>query len=339
VARMVPSLSAEQLRALRSRAESRFYAACEAQLPDDVVVIHGTSWVYRDRLGRVREGEADFTILVPQSGVFAVEVKGGGITFDAKSGEWQSVDRSGQVNQIKDPFRQAASERYALLDQLMGHRSWRQWTGKRLTLGHAVVFPDINDSTQLQGTDRPRDIIGVNADLGDIVTWLDRVVRFWRSQEDDALGSRGVRLVEDILCRSIAVRPVLRSMVDDTEQQRLRLTANQAKILRILAGRKRAVISGGAGTGKTLLAVEKARQIANEGSGVLLLCYNRPLADALASSLQDEPRIVVMSFHQLCDSRVRQVHQATGRICSRKRSRRTRVTPMRIDLTSRCRMP
>ena len=72
-------------------------------------------------------------------------------------------------------------------------------------------------------------------------------------------------------------------------------------------------MSGGAGTGKTLLAVEKARQIAQTGLQVLLLCYNRPLADALSMGLQDEPRIQALSFHQLCDGRIRQVFQMTGR--------------------------
>ncbi len=237
----------------------------------------------------------------------------GGVAYDAPSGEWHSVDRNGQRNRIKDPFRQAARERHALHDQLTGHSLWRQWRGSRLTLGHAVVLPDIHDSSSLQGPDRPRDIIGVNDDLRILGTWFDRVVRFWRRLGDDAPGTQGMRLVEDILCRSIEVRPALRAIIDDAEQQRLRLTANQAKILRIIGGRKRAVVSGGAGTGKTLLAVEKARQIAQMGLHVLLLCYNRPLADALSTGLQDEPRIQALSFHQLCDRRIRQFFQTTGR--------------------------
>jgi hypothetical protein len=130
---MIPALSGEQLRALRSRAEARFYEACRDQLPADVVVIHSASWVYRDARGRLREGEADFTILVPQAGVLAVEVKGGGVAFDAGAGRWYSVDREGQRNEIKDPFKQASGERHALLDQLTGHPMWRQWAGTRLT--------------------------------------------------------------------------------------------------------------------------------------------------------------------------------------------------------------
>jgi hypothetical protein len=310
---MIPQLADEQLRAFRSRAEARFYEACREQLPPDVVVVHSAGWIYRDARGRLREGEADFTILDPRTGVLAVEVKGGGVAFDASTGQWYSVDREGRRNEIKDPFKQASGERHALLDQLTGHATWRRWAGRRLTLGHAVMLPDISDSALIRGPDRPKEIIGINADVRAVSQWLERAMRFWKRPEDDALGVQGVRLVEDILCKSIEVRPALRATLDDAEQQRLRLTANQAKVLRTIGGRRRAVISGGAGTGKTVLAVEKARQLAQVPMKVLLLCYNRPLADAISLGLQDEPGIQTLSFHQLCDRRIRQVLQRTGK--------------------------
>lgn len=306
---MIPQLSEEQLKAFPSRAEARFYEACRDCLPADVVVIYSANWIYRDARGRLNEGEADFTVLSPQIGVLVVEVKGGGVTFDAASGAWHSVDRNGQKNAIKDPFKQASKERHALLDQICGHASWRQWTGARLTLGHAVVMPDIVDPTPLIGPDRQRELLGVNGDVQNVAQWHERVMKFWRQPNDDALGAKGVRIIEDILCKSIDVRPVLRAAVDDAEQQRIRLTANQAKVFRVIGGRRRAVVSGGAGTGKTVLAVEKAKSLAQMGLSVLLLCYNRPLADSLAIGLRDEPRIQAQNYHQLCDQRIRQAHQ------------------------------
>ena len=306
MARMIPQLSAEQLKAFPSRAEARFYEACCKHLADDVVVIYSANWIYRDAKGRLNEGEADFTILSPQRGVLAVEVKGGGISFDAATGAWHSVDRNGNQNIIKDPFKQSSKERHALLDQITGHASWRQWNGTRLTIGHAVMLPDIGDPTPLLGPDRKREIVGVNADIQNVAQWYDRVMRFWAQAKDDTLGAKGVRLIEDILCKSIDVRPILRAAVDDVEQQRIRLTANQAKVFRVIGGRRRAVVSGGAGTGKTVLAVEKAKALAHAGLSVLLLCYNRPLADSLSIGLKDETLIQAQSYHQLCDQRIRQ---------------------------------
>ncbi|MRW83751.1 AAA family ATPase [Pseudoduganella sp. FT26W] len=310
MARMIPLLDEERLRAMVSRAEARFYAVCRDQLPNDFLVIYSANWLYRDGRGRVNEGEADFTLVSPTLGILAVEVKGGGVHFDPAVGAWHSIDRNGRSNPIKDPFRQASSERHALLDQIAGHANWRQFGGERFTLGHAVVFPDIHDAVPLLGPDRQRDIVGVNADLGDVSDWVRRVMRFWHQPIDAPLGVRGVRVIEGILCNPIDVRPVLRATVDQAEAHRVRLTANQAKVLRVIGGRRRAVVSGGAGTGKTLLAVEKAKQLADQGLNVLLLCYNRPLANFLAQGLRDTPRIQAQSYHQLCDQRARLAAQA-----------------------------
>lgn len=312
MARMLPDLIDEQLRRLKSPAEARFYEECRRQLPNDILVIYSVNWIYRNGRGWLLEGEADFTIVVPQSGVFAVEVKGGGVSFDATTGQWQSIDRAGNAHDIKDPFRQASNERHALKDQLLGHPRWRQWRGARLTLGHAVMLPDIHDAKPLLSPDRQRAFIGIDTDIMALVPWFAQLQAFWTQANEDPLGAQGVKLVEDILCSSVEVRPALRAILDVAEQARVQLTTNQARVLRILGGRKRAVIAGGAGTGKTLIAVEKARQLAETMQSVLLLCYNRPLADALAAGVAGQPRITVLSFHQLCDRRIAEVRQVAG---------------------------
>ena len=312
MARMLPELTEEQLRGLKSPAEARFYEECRRQLPNDILVIYSVNWIFRNGRGWLLEGEADFTIVVPQSGVFAVEVKGGGVSFDSTTGRWQSIDRAGNAHDIKDPFRQASSERHALKDQLLGHPHWRRWRGTRVTLGHAVMLPDIRDVQPLLSPDRQRPFIGIDTDVTALVPWLAQLQAFWTQTNEDPLGTQGVQLVEEILCSSAEVRPALRAVLDAAEQTRMRLTTNQARVLRILGNRKRAVIAGGAGTGKTLLAVEKARQLAESAQSVLLLCYNRPLADALAAGVADQARITVLSFHQLCDRRIAEARRVAG---------------------------
>lgn len=86
MARMLPELTEEQLRGLKSQAEARFYEECRRQLPADVLVLYSVNWIFRNGRGWLLEGEADFTIVVPQSGVFAVEVKGGGFHLTQQLG-------------------------------------------------------------------------------------------------------------------------------------------------------------------------------------------------------------------------------------------------------------
>jgi superfamily I DNA and RNA helicase len=177
-----------------------------------------------------------------------------------------------------------------------------------------VFLPDLDDAAQFVGTDRPADIIGAREDLEHLSRWIDGAVHFWEGKEPfEPLGSLGLSLIETIFCRSIEVRPLIAQSLHVEEELRIRLTEQQARVLRILGSRKRAVISGGAGTGKTLLAAEKARTLAAEHRKVLFLCYNRPLADALKRSMSRSSNVQVLSFHQLCENRSAQVRREHGR--------------------------
>ena len=312
MARMRPELTENQLRALSSRAEATVYEALSAQLPDEALVLYSARWLYRSPRDALVEGEADFTVFLPQSGFLTIEVKGGGVAYDGKTGTWSSIDRNGVQHLIKDPFRQAAKQRYAIIDQLRGHSLWRRWTGQRLHCGHAVFFPDLQSAAPLAGPDRPIEVIGIRHDLKGVRSWIERVLRFWKQSDTDSLGALGVDLVEQILCGSIEVRPLLSVQLAHEEVVRIRLTDQQARVLRIIGGRTRALIGGGAGTGKTLIALEKARRVALAGGCALLICYNRRLADVLRAAHTDVKGMEVLSYHQLCERRIARAREVSG---------------------------
>jgi hypothetical protein len=314
MARMRPELTDEQLRTLPSRAEARVYEALRTQLPDDALVIHSVRWLYRTKRGTINEGEGDFTVFLPASGFLTIEVKGGGIALDGKTGAWLSTDQNQISNPIKDPFLQATRQRHAILDQLRGHTLWRRWTGRWIHCGHAVLFTDVRSPAPFAGPDRPIEIIGVQADIPHLTDWIARVLRYWRgSQPIDPLGEQGVDFAEQILCSSIDVKPVLSIALAHEEEARIRLTDQQARVLRVIGGRHRALIGGGAGTGKTLIALEKARRVALEGKQALLICYNRPLADVLRAAHGGIPGLEVLGFHQLCERRVARAREISGK--------------------------
>jgi hypothetical protein len=313
MARMIPKLSNDDLAQLSSKAEARFYENCRDRLPSEIVVIYSDGWLYKDRKGKVREGETDFVILSPSLGMFAIEVKGGGVAVDGVSRQWYSVDRHGNRHSIKDPFRQASNERHALIAIVQTHVAWRKWNGTRSVIGHGVLLPDLLDAEGLVAPDRPRQIIGTGEDSLDPLRWLERLAKFWKQEGETGLGAQGVKIVESILCSPVEIRPALGLQLKRTEEERIRLTKNQARILRTIGARKRAVIAGGAGTGKTLIAVEKTRQLAEEGVNVLFLCFNKPLAFALASNFTETPNVNVTNFHQLAKERIEEADSRSGR--------------------------
>ena len=84
------------------------------------------------------------------------------------------------------------------------------------------------------------------------------------------------------------------------------LTEQQMEILYSLERRSRAAIAGCAGSGKTLVAVAKARELAGQGKKVLLTCFNKALATHWNESLDFPPGVTVRHFHGLCSDVVRE---------------------------------
>jgi superfamily I DNA and RNA helicase len=178
-----------------------------------------------------------------------------------------------------------------------------------------VFFPDIGDANALSRPDLPGALIGCAKDLRDPRAWIERVFAFWSNDAAgySPIGRRGVEVVRDVFARSFVVAPLVASQLAEQEARRLVLTKDQMRVLDFLRSRRRVAVSGGAGTGKTVLALEKARRLASEGFRTLLTCYNRQLADHLSHLCAGTVNLEVMSFHQLCHRQVDRANRASGR--------------------------
>src|SRR6185436_2727641 len=124
-----------------------------------------------------------------------------------------------------------------------------------------------------------------------------------RAVED--LDDRARADIADLLRGDFDGRMSLRARADGVNKELLRLTTEQYAVLDGLADVERAFIRGGAGTGKTLLAVEEARRFAAAGNSVLLLCYNRALAEFLVASTAGLVGVRAASLHSFMADVVR----------------------------------
>lgn len=316
MAKMIPDLSEEQLRNIKSKAEEKVYRALKEQLSDEYTVLSHVSWILKKQNDKARDGETDFVVCHPNKGYLCIEIKGGGVSFEADSNKWFSIDRNNNKNPIKNPIEQVIQAKYSILSKLNENSKWTSKKFDNIIHGHAVFFPDIHDATSMSSAEMPLQLIGVRDTLNNMKRWIKDCFKLWgnkNSNNEISFGEDGIQIITDIFARTFCVKPLLSIELQNDEEKRIKLTNNQIGILDTLCKRRHAVVSGGAGTGKTVLAVEKAKRLAKEGFKTLLTCYNRPLANYLNEVCKDVEGLSVMTFHQLCELRITQADKESGR--------------------------
>jgi hypothetical protein len=307
-----PELTEEQLIRLDSQAEAKIYRALSQIATKNMRTYYSVRWIAKEGKKRARDGEADFVVAHPRFGLIVIEVKGGGINYDALHDEWHSVDRKGEKHKIKDPVAQSMRAKYSILNKIKEHQRWD--SSQQIACAHSVFFPDCDGNGHVSKPDLTREIVGYADDLHDIEAWLEKVSDYQSEPIDEMkLNSSQLHLFDDLFARSFEIKSPLSNLLKDEEEARLKLTSSQMHALDLLRGHRRVAISGGAGTGKTVLAVEKATRLANEGFSTLLTCYNRPLADHLSAVCAGHENLTVLSFHQICQLWGKKALKLSGR--------------------------
>ncbi len=258
-------------------------------LPDDWIVLHHVSW-QSQRGGRQGDGEADFVILHPKRGLLVLEVKGGGI--EIHDGRWSTIDRRGDRHKIKNPFEQATDSKHALIGWLT-----ERGLAKRVRIGHAVAFPHMATLPNV-GPAGSAAISFTKPDLNDIVATIDRCFVHWNLEAKLAVND--VTTLIGLLAPTVSVGPNLAGKAAEAEQDLLLFTADQVEAFAGLRASRGGLILGGAGTGKTVLAIARAQTLAKDGFRTLLVCYNELLGADLARRTAAPPSLVAGTFHSIC---------------------------------------
>lgn len=278
-----------------SHAEALIYKKLRGETPEDWFAIHSVGLAaHRSK----PIAEADFVVIGP-FGVLCLEVKGGVITVD--QGRWFTNDSKIDEN----PFKQAGGEAAALYSELS-----RLGSVRRTVVGHGVLFPDtLFDKT---GPDIDETIVYDERDLETpIRAYLQRVADKWlgfhgRAGDGFRPLSRSERTeLVNAVAPSFTLTPSLRARMTTVEAELVELTKEQARVLRGMQTEERAFIRGGAGTGKTLLAVEEAARLAREGRRTLICVRARNLAGFISERIE-EPGVDVVSYEELLRDLVRE---------------------------------
>ena len=282
-------------------AEIWVFRKLESELSDAYVVFYAKPWFGYDPHGNEVDGECDFIVAHRDKGFLAIEVKGGGISYDPRTDSWYSVNRYGETFAIKDPIRQAMVSKKQILAKLHEHGRTRQ----RYTARHGVILPDCHVEPEDLNAEAPRHLIcDCDEFENSLATWIERRFTSQRDAQwkEMPLENSGIELLYDIFAKPIHLNVPLRKMLADDEKSLDVLTREQFQILRFIEHIPRVTIPGGAGTGKTVLAVQELIRCAEKRMRLLYTCYNDGLVTQIRERLKsrDLPHCEILNFHELC---------------------------------------
>lgn len=280
--------------------ECQVYRRLEAVLDDSFIVFYSRPWLGLKPDGEEIDGECDFVVAHGKLGMLVLEVKGGAVAYDPRTDRWTSRDRWNVTHNIKNPVQQARSSKHELLKKLNASPHWKS---RRIRARHGIVLPHCSIPVGDLGADMPRRIFCFSEQFEDnFGNWL--LERLDDASQDEGrtqeLGADGLRALEKMLAKPFQLRTPLGTLLSQDDAALQVLTQQQFHILRAIEAVPRAAIFGGAGTGKTVLAMEEAKRCAEAGARTLFTCYNRGLAREVRRCLKDGPPLAVMTFHELC---------------------------------------
>lgn len=275
--------------------EDVVFNALKTGLGDDYWVLHSCNVNQTGRDGSFYEKEIDFVVYNRDKGILCIEVKNGrGISY--YGGVWRYS--SGQPMPHHGPFKQAQLERISICNLLskrgeetsvikgddrfrdIGRRCkvvWGVWF-------HGMAGGDVDHISFPPETPRERILSMDDLAPGRVQRAIDRLftvetahgLKTRLDDVDDAW------ILNEVLVPSIpGLCPSKRSQIDFNEIVYKMLIQEQMRVLDFLDGQHSAVINGMAGTGKTFVALERARRCAARGERTLYLCFNTALRDYL----------------------------------------------------------
>jgi len=271
-------------------AERAVWDALRRQLPDDAVLAAGV--FLQDG---PEQREIDLLVAWPDVGLAVIEVKGGHVSVDG-DGVWHQG--SGTQRHEIDPVHQLRQSSHALLELLRrrGLDAAHARTVHVLALAHTPLSRD------WESAGLPRALVIDRDELRSAAGLVKRAI------EEHGLGHRplqpeDVEPLVDFVSGAFPSHVEALSAAAEHEDRLDQLTEEQARLAAMFDLYRRLQVVGGAGTGKTWLALEVARRRARSGEHVALLCYSRGLGRYLQRvtaewPARDRPAYVGI-FHDL----------------------------------------
>lgn len=254
-------------------------------LPDAFEIFHEVTW-HSVHEGVDRHGEVDIVVLSPSGDLLLIEVKAGSVLL-----------RDGGIfkrygSQEKDVLRQCRVQYAGMVARL-------KQAGLHPYLSNCLVLPDYHVPVGQVVSIPPERVIAAN-EYEQLAQRVQALLAMGNGNADMAAMRR-------FLCNEFQVSPTIATLRDQLHGATQRLSDGLSVWVPRISHPSGVVrIQATAGSGKTQLALRLLADAVATKEAVLYVCYNRPLADAMARLAPTRANVV--SFHELAVEYYRRHH-------------------------------
>lgn len=244
------------------------------------------------------ECEIDFIIFDGSKSLICLEVKGGEIRYDGAEEAWYQNGKKME----KRPDVQSSTGMHAVLEFLGVDAS-------DVNVGWALCFPQVDlPSGFIAPSGVPQEVIVDGAGLQSVIPSIEKLEAYYASRVKRSGADRHTaERIHKKLTRSIGFVNRIGVRLARDYDQIVDMTEQQMDVLYDLNANQRVMVNGVAGSGKTLIATEFAKRLEEDGQSVLLLFYNRALANSVRRSFDRDSSVNVTTFHSFARKAVTDV--------------------------------
>lgn len=260
------------------------YQELKNQLPNSYEVFYSVKWTSFEA-GKLVKSEADFIVTNPEYGFLCLEVKGGS-SIRIEDNVWYIGDDTyGERKLTRSPYDQAEKSMYYFI-QTFSNKYNMDYQG---IFGSGAVFPFYAIGSDVTINKRHRDCTIDCNELNNLYEKIKKMFRLWRGKSYNWFYPRGQHLaLMELIRERLAISAAAGALVKYKEQQLDVINRVQDNYVYFLKNVNHFYIKGGAGTGKTWIAMKMAEDSLAAGNKVLFLCASTHLANRVRTFLSSE---------------------------------------------------
>lgn len=282
--------------------EKEMYYALKEQLSDKFQIFYSIRWFDTDHNNKRIDSECDFLVFDPAFGFLTIEVKGG-VGVEIEDGSWYLIedyegDKESRRKLKCSPYEQAEKSMRHFHDYFV--EEFNQ--NFRGVYGCAVAFPRYVVHGSL-AHEAPEETTIDLRNMQNLPKKINEIFHYWKNKRNITtpfLAEQRQKFISSINKR-ISMSAAAGALIPIKEKEFEKINFLQNSILDILYHYHQVQLVGGAGTGKTYIAMKKAVRDAENGKQVLVVCRSEELAENM-KALMGFSQIVCTTFERLMES-------------------------------------